>query len=328
MPKVSVIIPAYNAEKFLSEAVASVVLQTFKDWECIIVNDASTDGTLNIARIWAQYDKRIKVVPLEKNVGLASARNEGAKNSQGHYLAFLDSDDIWSPHKLAHSVQVLETTKTIALINCYFQFYDNTYQIRRKVLIPFLKAPFFGYKDLLMKKVRSSIPSSLVLTRESFEEINGFNAFLPAVEDLDFLLRLTRTTGKKAFITPEFMLYYRLHKKQMSQAKWYSLVTSSNYVLARELIAGNIDLPTAKRILRRFLMSKFFLVPSLRFKIQALFNSALMDPLGFLKEELLQRIQWNLFTPPPWEKPDFKREQHKFNKFLHKIHTLIQEVMR
>jgi teichuronic acid biosynthesis glycosyltransferase TuaG len=97
---VSIIMPAHNSERTMGEAVNSVVTQTYPDWELLIIDDASKDSTRRIASEFASDDPRIRVVPLDKNVGVAEARNIGIRTAKGQYLAFLDSDDLWLPAKL------------------------------------------------------------------------------------------------------------------------------------------------------------------------------------------------------------------------------------
>jgi teichuronic acid biosynthesis glycosyltransferase TuaG len=99
---VSIIIPVYNTEKYLEEAIQSVLLQTYTQWELLIVDDASTDGTLSIAEESQTKDSRIKVLSLVDNGGKAEAINSALPFVKGQYLAFLDGDDIWMPEKLEH----------------------------------------------------------------------------------------------------------------------------------------------------------------------------------------------------------------------------------
>jgi teichuronic acid biosynthesis glycosyltransferase TuaG len=97
---VSIVMPAHNSEGSLRESVQSVVSQIYKEWELIIIDDASRDDTLALANQFASGDPRIRVLPLEQNVGVAEARNRGIGAARGQYLAFLDSDDLWLPDKL------------------------------------------------------------------------------------------------------------------------------------------------------------------------------------------------------------------------------------
>src|SRR4051794_25662018 len=92
---VSIITPAYNCEEFISEAIDSVLAQTYINWEMIIVNDKSTDNTEKIVNDYIQLDTRIKVINLSENSGAAVARNKALENANGRYIAFLDSDDKW-----------------------------------------------------------------------------------------------------------------------------------------------------------------------------------------------------------------------------------------
>src|SRR2546428_4652348 len=104
MPAVRVVIPIYNGERYLREALESVFAQTYRDYEVICVNDGSTDGSPAVLR---EYGTRVTVVQ-QANAGQGAARNTGARHAAGRYIAFLDQDDRWYPHKLEHQVAVLE----------------------------------------------------------------------------------------------------------------------------------------------------------------------------------------------------------------------------
>ena len=97
---VSVIMPSYNAERFINESIESILRQTYGEWELIIVDDKSTDNTARVIESYIQKDKRIKCILLEENSGPAVARNRAIKEARGHYIAFLDADDLWMPQKL------------------------------------------------------------------------------------------------------------------------------------------------------------------------------------------------------------------------------------
>src|SRR4028119_528470 len=114
MPKVSVIVPAYNAMAYLPETLQSVLTQTFNSFEVLIINDGSSDEIVE----WASEvkDSRVKLISQE-NQGLSGARNTGIWSSQGEYLAFLDADDIWEPTKLEKQVQCLEEDNNIGMVS-------------------------------------------------------------------------------------------------------------------------------------------------------------------------------------------------------------------
>jgi len=107
-PLITVITPAYNCEKLLSESVESVKSQTYTNWELIVIDDHSTDNTRLIIKKFASDDDRIKPIFLEANGGVANARNKGIAAARGKYVAFLDSDDLWMPDKLAKHVEYME----------------------------------------------------------------------------------------------------------------------------------------------------------------------------------------------------------------------------
>ena len=104
---VSIITPTYNCGAYIAGAIQCVINQTYKDWEMIIVDDASTDNTQAIVAEFAQTDDRIKYIHKEKNTGAASSRNRALREARGRWVAFLDSDDLWEPEKLEHQVKFM-----------------------------------------------------------------------------------------------------------------------------------------------------------------------------------------------------------------------------
>ncbi len=119
-PKVSVIMPCHNGEKYLSDAISSVLNQTFTDWELLVVDDNSTDSSAKIIEDFCARDSRIKLLRTGKSTGLpATPRNVGIQNAKGRFIAFLDSDDLWIPTKLAHQLPLFET-KNVAVVFSYY----------------------------------------------------------------------------------------------------------------------------------------------------------------------------------------------------------------
>ena len=107
-PNVSVITPVYNAEKFLKETIDSVLKQTYKDYEYLLVDDCSTDSSADIVKEYAENDNRVKYIKLKENSGAAVARNTGLEHAQGRYIAFVDSDDLWYPEKLEKQLTFMQ----------------------------------------------------------------------------------------------------------------------------------------------------------------------------------------------------------------------------
>ena len=114
--KVSIIIPVYNAEKFIGKTIESVLNQTYKNWEILIFNDKSKDNSLKIIKKYSEKDKRIKVVDSKENVGVVAARNKLTEIATGEFIAFLDADDYWKQNKLEKQIKFM--LRNNALISC------------------------------------------------------------------------------------------------------------------------------------------------------------------------------------------------------------------
>lgn len=119
-PLVSILIPSFNSEQFIAEAIGSVQQQTYPNWEMIVVDDASSDGTVAIISKIMQTDNRIQLLILETNSGTGVARNTALAKANGKYIAFLDADDLWKPEKLEKQIDFLQTQK----LPFTFSFYD------------------------------------------------------------------------------------------------------------------------------------------------------------------------------------------------------------
>lgn len=126
-PVVSVVIPAHNAERWLRETIDSVLVQSLPDIELIVVNDASTDHTSNVAR--SVGDQRIRVVDNERNIGAASSRNTGIEASRGEFIAFLDADDVAIPHRLERQVGFLRSNSEIGLCGGWAQTFGSRSEV-------------------------------------------------------------------------------------------------------------------------------------------------------------------------------------------------------
>ena len=145
VPQVTVIIPTYNQAKYLKDALNSLIDQTFEDWECIIINDGSTDDTGEVIRSYAGKDSRICYVE-QANSGLAAARNRGLEKVKGRYIQFLDSDDALHKNKLQLQLALLSQTKELALsYSDYITSIENDLSIPH----PYYLTPKFNSNNLL-----------------------------------------------------------------------------------------------------------------------------------------------------------------------------------
>ena len=121
---VSIIMPVYNSEKYIEESIKSVLCQSYNDFELIIVDDCSSDGSRKIMQGMADKDDRIKVIHLEQNKGVANARNVGMENAAGEYIMFLDSDDIFFPDAVKILVDRMKKTGADMTIGNYRYRYE------------------------------------------------------------------------------------------------------------------------------------------------------------------------------------------------------------
>lgn len=124
-PKVTVLIPVYNRERFVAEAIDSVLGQDFEDFELLLADDGSSDRTPEILREYARRDPRIRVITSESNEGIPSALNRGLDHARGEYIARLDSDDLMNPKRLAAQVQVLDSQKDVVLVSTAYDIIDE-----------------------------------------------------------------------------------------------------------------------------------------------------------------------------------------------------------
>ncbi len=182
-PLVSVIIPTYNRAALVAEALASVKAQTFRDFEIVVVDDGGTDGTWEVLSDCGEI--RARRHPHRR--GVSAARNTGINAARGQWLAFLDSDDLWLPDKLARQMAYLTTRPSLCLCQT-----DETW-VRRGVRVN---------KPLRHRKVAGRIflpslercmisPSAVMVHRRLFQDHGAFDETLPAAEDYDLWLRLT-----------------------------------------------------------------------------------------------------------------------------------------
>ena len=193
-PLISIILPTYNREYCLGRAINSVVLQTYSNWELIVIDNQSTDGTDNLL---AHYlDPRIKVIKISNNGNIAKSRNKGLSVSRGTYVAFLDSDDWWSKDKLNFALDALEAGADLIYTDAYLvrehlgsgarPKRNSVRQLYRPVL-----------HDLLFEG-NCIFCSSVVTRRELLTRVGGFSEDerLIAIEDFDLWLKLASVTEK------------------------------------------------------------------------------------------------------------------------------------
>jgi glycosyltransferase involved in cell wall biosynthesis len=191
VPLVSVIIPTYNRAHVLTRAVKSVLNETFRDFELIVVNDGSTDSTLAVLE---KFDHKLRVVS-QPNGGVSAARNTGIARAQGELLAFLDSDDEWMPDKLARQTAMIDPSKPFFICHTDELWLREGKQVPQKGIHRKQGGWFF---ERALERCLIS-PSSVMISRSLLDEVGMFDENLCAAEDYDLWLRIT------AFLPVDFV---------------------------------------------------------------------------------------------------------------------------
>lgn len=218
---VSVITPAYNCEQFIGVTIKSVVEQTYKNWEMIIVDDCSNDSTSNIVKKYCECDNRIKYLRLDINSGAAVARNTGLKYANGRYIAFLDSDDIWKYNKLERQINFMKKNNYGFTFTEYEMITECGVPINKRVEIP----SKVTYKDILKNTIIGCL--TVIIDKEIIGEFSMPN--VRRGQDTMTWTSILRN-GNVAYGLQENLAFYRVVKSSLSNNKMRALKrTWDNY---------------------------------------------------------------------------------------------------
>lgn len=217
-PMVSVIMPAYNSEEYIQQAIDSVIQQTFRNWELIVIDDQSKDSTRRIVEELAKADPRIHLYVNARNCGAAASRNRGLDLCRGNYVALLDSDDIWYANKLETQLALAER-ENADIVYCSYAIIDERNQ---KYCKDFIVPATTTLRDSLK---RSVISCSTALLRKNVVECYRFPQEYYH-EDLVMWLQLLKN-GMVAVGAPDVLAAYRVHshsrasnKLQVAERRW------------------------------------------------------------------------------------------------------------
>lgn len=221
--KVTIITPLYNCSEFLDETLNSVLVQTYQNWEVIMVDDCSSDNSVLIAQEFVEKDHRIKLIQLEKNSGAAVARNKAIEAATGRFIAFLDSDDLWMPNKLEKQVQFMLDQ------NIAFSF--SAYEKIDEKGVPFDIVSFpeeINYKQLLKTNVIGCLTAMYDVEQlgKVYMPVNtkreDFATWLAILKRVDY-----------AYGMPDVLAQYRVYASQSSAKK--TKMAKENWRLYRDI---------------------------------------------------------------------------------------------
>ncbi len=208
---VSVIIPTYNSAKYIKSAINSILSQTYKDFEIIVVDDGSTDSTKEVLKNYIKTNK-IKYI-YQKKKNQASARNKGVGYSKGEFIAFLDSDDLWLKDKLAKQLPLFND-KTIGLVYGGVEWFKNHHTIKNRKNIIKRKIPKdkgYLFNKLIVHNFITT--SSVIIRKKAFQKFNE-NDIYGGVEDYDLWLKISKKW--KIDCVKDIVIKYRMHEKNVS----------------------------------------------------------------------------------------------------------------
>lgn len=221
-PTISVVMPVYNAEVYLDEAIQSILKQTYNNFEFIIINDGSVDNSLTIIEKYKNQDERIYLID-KKNGGIVEALNDGLKIAKGKYIARMDSDDIAYINRFEEQIKIFANSPEIDLVYTDTKLIDKNSDMVCNSWRPNLE------KTLLNLEISTFIPHPTVMfKKDTVLNLGGYTKKRHNAEDLDLWLRML-SNGCKFFYLKKSLLYYRLNPNSMRantcDKYWYKVAT-------------------------------------------------------------------------------------------------------
>lgn len=290
LPKLSILLPVYNGQKYIAECIESVLAQTYINFELIIINDASTDNTLSIINGFS--DSRIKVINNKRNCGITYTLNRGLRYSKGDYIARIDADDKMLPNRLHEQVYFLENNQDFAMVGSWYEIIDKD---GKHVSIA---KPLTEHEDLkLLLLFANQFAHSTTMIRYSVLNILKYSNSYKHCEDYDLWLRISAT--HKVGNLPIVLSKYRVHNTNVSSLYNKQQLKNSVYLVADKLTDLKID----------------FTVDELKI------HAAIMRRAGtnyfIYKNHLFNLSRWidKILSSSIWENYD-KEKKDDFKKFI------------
>ena len=213
VPTISVLMSVYNGERYLAAAMDSILGQTFRDFELIVIDDGSKDSSPAILRDYAERDARVKLT-LRENKGLTVTLNEAFAQSTGKYLARMDCDDVALPHRFARQVDLLDAEPDVVCTGGYFQLIDGAGRLLTTLRPPTDDAEI---QSTLLKGHNAICHPCAMIRRAAMQQVGGYDVRFRTSQDLDLWLRLGEV-GKLANVAAP-VLRFRLHESSVSETK-------------------------------------------------------------------------------------------------------------
>lgn len=236
---ISIIVPCFNQGQYLSEALKSILDQSYVDWECIIINDGSEDNTEEVALTWCEKDIRFKYL-FQENKGLSSARNAGLKIAKGEYIQFLDSDDLIEVEKIRVQIENLVSDPEIDIsVSGYRYFEDSTRELKSMGRNDFFPEVVLHKNDSDIKDVLNvknpMVISAPIYRKYVFEKVGVFDEDLISLEDWEFHTRcaLNNLKFQHIGIVENTRTLVRLHSHSMMRDDEIMRIGKSLFLMKR-----------------------------------------------------------------------------------------------
>jgi len=255
-PLISVVIPTYNCAKFLPGAISSVIEQTYKIIEIIVVDDCSHDDTEQVVKRFPMGIYNIKYIKHDENKGISATRNTGIATAKGEFIAFLDADDIWAPHKLEYQYKIFKENPQLGLVFTGYKLIDLNKRIMREYLPPRFKNQNDFIKNLLIRNVVNPT-SSVLIKKECIEKVGLFDTSLKVAEDWDMWIRIAH---KYKFGTVESpCVTYREHSQNISRDVRKMILYSTEVIFKNLSLFADIFPKKELQIIKKKALSSLYL---------------------------------------------------------------------
>ena len=265
LPKISVIMSVYNGEKYLKEAIESILNQTFKDFEFIIINDGSIDGTTEILEKYDRQDARVKIINQE-NMGLTKSLNKGIKLAKGEYIARMDADDIALPERFEKQTEFMKKYPEIGAVGCWYYLIDKDGEIIKKCRPP---TKFSEIKKALLS-IAPLIHPGTMFKKRALQKVNFYDESFKYAQDRDLLLRILKYY--QLSVVPEFLFKFRYTKESIS--------------LQKEIEQKKCGLKAITQAIKNGIYPKWYYIFTLRYLI----SIYLPKPLKSIKDKIFNKI--------------------------------------
>jgi glycosyltransferase involved in cell wall biosynthesis len=227
--KISIILPVYNAEKYVSAAIDSILQQTFTDFELLLINDASTDDSRAILENYAAQDRRIRLIDNPQNMGLTATLNKAIDLCRGEYIARMDADDISLPQRLETQAAFLDANPAIGFCGTWAALINADGQLTGEQWVMQLTP---GLIHARMYFHNCFVHTSMML-RQKYAQMKYDAVNYPIQEDYEFWTRLVKIT--KGAVIPQILTHYRAHMESITASKQEKARNFTNRIILREL---------------------------------------------------------------------------------------------